>query len=147
MEGDDPLCANGTFGDYCSAQEEFFGPMFTREVVDGNFVITRGSSQASIPASAGSLPQFTSSIFQHHFVTSANVQQLKRILIRSVIPSDMAEEDDAPPPPCYRTAVGSALRLLMQSTATRLETLLVRCFLVSRPTCQHSAFLTLNAGE
>ena len=69
MEDDDALCANGTFGDYCSAQEEFFGPMFTREVVGGNLVITRGSSQASIPASAGSLSQFTNSIFQHHLFT------------------------------------------------------------------------------
>ena len=38
MEDDDALCSNGTFGDYCSAQEEFFGPMFTREVVGGNLV-------------------------------------------------------------------------------------------------------------
>ena len=55
--------------------------------------------------------------------------------------SDMAEQDD---PPCYRAAVGLALGLLMQSTATRLEAVLVRCFLVSRSSAHIKTF---NAGE
>ena len=147
---DDPLCANGTFDDYCSAQEEFFGPMFTREVVDGVRVIGRGSSQASFPASSGSLIH-TNCILLSASILRARVNvhivEVNFNYICHPLSGMAEEEEDGTPPRSPRSAVGAALNLLLRSSANRLESLLVRCFLVSRPSCQHMdecVFLTSN---
>jgi hypothetical protein len=144
--GDDPLCAGGTIDENCRAVEDLLGKeLYTRHEIPGSYMIVGERSWATIPFSAGSL-----SPSHFHSSFSITFHARTQTCFKSVHPlSDMADQEDpkeGDEEQCPRSAVASALNLLMRNSAARVAELVVRVC-ISVPASSKCALLALDAGE